>query len=131
MIDVEIDVFDRIYPSVAPLVAPGGFRSIYVPNPSAFPCATLYEVDNTTYAQFRSSSRTEDYAAITYEANVYALKKDECRRVMNALDTAMIALGFTRITSTFVPNLADGSIFRYVARYQAVADQNKVIYRRR
>lgn len=131
MIDIEIDVFDAVYPAVEPLVAPGGFKSVYVPNPSAFPHATLYETDNVTYRPFRTSSkRSEDYAVITYEANVYALNKASCRQVMNALDTAMVNLGFTRTFCSFVPNLADSNVFRYTARYQAAVDENKVIYRR-
>ncbi len=129
MIDIEADVFDRVYESVAPLVPKGCFKSVYVPNPSKFPFATLMEMDNTTDSARRSTSADEDYAVITYEANVYAMDKFDCREVMDALDKAMIRLGFTRLSMQFIPNLADSTIFRITARYRAAADGDKVIYR--
>lgn len=129
MIDIEADVFNRVYESVSPLVPDGCFKSVFVPNPSKFPFATLMEMDNHTNRANRSSSMTEDYAIVMYEANVYDLTKAGCKTVMSALDDSMVRLGFIRIMSQFVPNLADPALFRYTARYQAVADPNKVIYR--
>lgn len=129
MIDVEADVFNYVYPAVSALVPTGCFTSMYVPNPSKFPFATLMEMDNTTDARHRSSSDTEEYAVLTYEANVYAMDKATCRNVMNALDTSMTTLGFTRLSMSFIPNLADSTVFRITARYRAEADTRKVIYR--
>ena len=130
MIDIEADVFNRVYESVAPLVPQGCFKSVYVPNPPKFPFATLMEMDNFTDKANRSSSLDEEYAVITYEANVYATDKFDCREVMNALDTEMLRLGFHRLSMQFIPNLADNTIFRYTSRYQATTDRNKVIYRK-
>ena len=130
MIDIEADVFNRVYESVAPLVPQGCFKSVYVPNPPKFPFATLMEMDNFTDKANRSSSLDEEYAVVTYEANVYATDKFDCREVMNALDTEMLRLGFQRLSMQFIPNLADNTIFRYTSRYQATTDRNKVIYRK-
>lgn len=130
MIDIEADVFDRVYESVAPLVPKGCFKSVYVPNPPKFPFATLMEMDNFTDKANRSSALDEEYAVVTYEANVYATNKFDCRDVMNALDTEMLRLGFQRLSMQFIPNLADNTIFRYTSRYQATTDRNKVIYRK-
>ena len=130
MIDIEADVFDCVYESVAPVVPDGCFKSVFLPDPSRFPFATLMEIDNLTDRTNRSSSLTEDYAIVTYEANVYDTTKHGCRTVMSALDDAMVQLGFMRLSAVFVPNLADPNLFRYTARYQAVADQNKVVYRK-
>lgn len=130
MIDIEADVFNRVYESVAPLVPQGCFKSVYVPNPPKFPFATLMEMDNFTDKANRSSALDEEYAVVTYEANVYATDKFDCRDVMNALDTEMLRLGFQRLSMQFIPNLADNTIFRYTSRYQATTDQNKVIYRK-
>lgn len=130
MIDIEADVFNCVYESVAPLVPQGCFKSVYVPNPPKFPFATLMEMDNFTDKANRSSALDEEYAVVTYEANVYATDKFDCRNVMNALDTEMLRLGFHRISMQFVPNIADNTIFRYTSRYQAVTDTNKVIYRK-
>lgn len=130
MIDVEADVFNYVYPDVSPLVPDGCFKSVYAQVPPKFPFATLMEMDNLTDKANRSSAMHEEYAVITYEANVYAMGKLDCRNVMNAIDTAMTRLGFARLSMLFVPNLADSKIYRYTARYQAVADTNKVIYRK-
>lgn len=130
MIDVEIDVFDYVYQQVAELLPDDCFQSVYVQAPPALPFATLMEMDNITDKRNRSSARDEDYAVLTYEANVYDTTKGGCRDVMNALNDAMTHLGFMRTMCQFIPNLADNTIFRYTARYQAVADGNKVIYRK-
>ena len=130
MIDIEADVFNRVYESVAPLVPQGCFKSVYVPNPPKFPFATLMEMDNFTDKANRSSALDEEYAVVTYEANVYATDKFDCRDVMNVLDTEMLRLGFHRLSMQFVPNLADNTIFRYTSRYQATTDRNKVIHRK-
>lgn len=130
MIDIEADVFNRVYESVAPLVPQGCFKSVYVPNPPKFPFATLMEMDNFTDKANRSSALDEEYAVVTYEANVYATDKFDCREVMNALDTEMLRLGFQRLSMQFIPNLADNTIFRYTSRYQATTDRSKVIYRK-
>lgn len=130
MIDVEADVFNAVYPAVEPLVPAGCFRSVYVPNPPAFPFATLMEIDNATDRKNRSSSLDEEYAVITYEANVYAEDKQECRDVMNALDAALTRMNFARLSMQFVPNLLDVTLHRITARYQATAGSDKTIYRK-
>lgn len=130
MIDVETDVFDYVYPSVEPLVPQGCFKSVYVPNPPKFPFATLMEMDNITDKRSRSSAMDEEYAIVTYEANVYATDKFICRSVMNAIDTAMTRLNFSRLSMQFIPNLADSTIFRITARYQATAGADKTMYRK-
>ena len=129
MIDVEADVFDYVWTFVAPLVPQGCFKSVFVPNPSKFPFCTLMEMDNVTDEKNRTGKDEEDFAVVTYEANVYAMDKFECRRIMNALDNAMMELNFTRLSMSFIPNLADTTIFRITARYRAAADGNKTLYR--
>lgn len=129
MIDVENAVFDYVYPSVAPLVPSGCFRSVYVQSPPKFPFATLMEIDNRTDERMRGTATDEEYAVVTYEANVYALSKGDCRRVMDALDRAMTGLGFLRLSLSFIPNLADSAVFRCVGRYRAAADASNIIYR--
>lgn len=131
MIDVEADVFDYVYPFVTAVVPKKNFKSMFVPNPSSFPFVTLMEMDNVTDTNHNSQTGNEEYAVITYEANVYAQNKFGCREAMDALDKAMVRLNFTRLSMQFIPNLADSTIFRITARYRAAADENKVIYRHR
>lgn len=131
MIDVEPFIFDHVYQTVAPLLPEGGFRSVYVPSAPVFPFATLMEMNNTTDRRRRSTAEYEEFALLTYEANVWAADRDTCKTIMDALDGAMTQLGFSRDMMTYVPNLADSTIFRYVARYSAEAGADNIIYRRR
>lgn len=129
MIDVEVDVFDAVFPFVTAVIPKKNFKSMFVPSPSSFPFATLMEMDNVLDNSRRSTADDEEYAILTYEANVYAESKFECREVMDALDKGMTHLGFTRLSMRFIPNLADSTLFRLTARYRAEADADKVIYR--
>lgn len=130
MIDVEARVFDAVYPAVVEVIPAANFKSQFEPNPASFPFATLYEVNNNTDTRHRSTAKDEEYAILTYEANAYALNKADSRKAIDAIDTAMIRLGFTRTMLQQIPNLADTRIFRMTARYQAAVDANNVIYRR-
>lgn len=130
MIDVEAQVFNAVYPAVTAIIPKKNFKSQYVASASSFPFATLIEMDNITDTKHRDTAEDENFAIVTYEANAYAMTKAECRRVMDAIDTQMIRLNFTRIDMRFTPNLPDPNIYRMTARYQAVADANNVIYRR-
>lgn len=129
MIDVENAVFDAVYGAVSSLVPTGCFKSVYVPNPPKFPFATLMEIDNYTDPKLRGTAESEEYAVVTYEANVYSLDKPGGRNVMAALDAQMLSLGFTRLSMGSIPNLADSAVFRFTAKYRAAAGHNKVIYR--
>lgn len=131
MIDYEADIFNAVYPNVAPLCARNSFRNIHVPVPSAFPAACLFEMRNSTDLRRRTGNAVEDFAVVTYEAHAYAMTKPECKEVFNALDSRMLALGFNRISSDQIPNQSNTQVFEYVARYQAEIDQNGVVYRRR
>ena len=59
-----------------------------------------------------------------YEINVYSNRqngrKKECRNILNVADETIVGLGFTRTMLSPVPNLADATIYRLTARYQAV-----------
>ena len=130
MIDVEELIFDHVYASVSGVVPEGNFQSVYVPSPASFPFVTLMEMDNATDTRHRTSADDEEYAVVMYEANVYAMDKHECREVMDTLDRAMMRLNFTRLSMAYIPNLADRTVHRLTARYQAVADTNNIMYRR-
>jgi len=130
LIDVEHLVFDHVYASVSGVVPEGNFASNYVPAPSSFPFVTLMEMDNATDTSHLSSADDEEYAVVTYEANVYAMDKQQCRNIADTLDRAMHRLNFTRLSMAFIPNLTDRTVYRMTARYQAVADANSIMYRR-
>lgn len=131
MIDCEVKVFNKVYPSVAPHCANKKFVSTVINElPSAFPAASLIEIDNATIRKRQSSTPVENYALITYQLDVYATSKSKCREVYDAADMAMIALNFSRMSGQYINNPDNTKVFRYIARYEAEVDSEGNIYRR-
>lgn len=131
MIDVEVKVFNMVHASVAPLCARNRFVStIITEQPTAFPAASLIEVNNRTVQTRQSSTPVENFAMVMYQLDVYATSKSKCREVFAAADDAMIAMNFTRIAGQYMDNTANTKVFRYVARYEAEVDSEGNIYRR-
>ena len=131
MIDCEVKVFNRVYDNVAPKCAKGKFVStIITEEPSAFPAASLIEIDNRTVRSLQSNTPTENYSLITYQLDVYATTKTKCREVYAVADDAMIALNFNRMSGQYINNAGNTKVFRYVARYEAIVDAKGNLYRR-
>ena len=70
---------------------------------------------------------------LMYEVNIYSNlktgRKTECRALAKVIDDAFAAMGFDRVMLNPIPNLEDATIYRIVARYEAVADAKNTIYR--
>ena len=128
MIDIEADVFDAVRDAISQTLPNESFKSVYVPSPAKLPFATLMEVGNSTSARRNSTSDVEDFAIISFEAQVYAMDKYECKDVATAIDDAMMHLGFRRVSTTFVPNQVNPDVFRIVTRYNAEVSHNKMIH---
>ena len=132
MIDYEVKIFNAVYPYVAPLCANKRFVSTIITEaPTAFPAASLMEMDNKTVRARQSSTPVENYALVTYRLEVYATTKSACRAILTAADNAMIALNFTRISGYYIDNPTNTKVFRYVAKYEAEIDTEGNIYRRK
>lgn len=129
MIDFEVNVFDKVYRKVSPLCAKGKFVSVYNPTPTAYPSGSLVELINRTDRKRQSSTPIENFAIVAYQLDVYALSKKEAKEVYAVADDAMIALGFTRTSGTFLDNADNVNVFRYVASYEAEIDRDGNIYR--
>ena len=131
MIDYEVKIFNKVYDVAAPLCAAKKFVSTIITEaPTAFPAASLIEMDNTTIRSRQSSTPAENFARITYQLDVYATSKSKCREVFAAADGAMIAMNFSRMSGQYVNNADNTKVFRYVARYEAEIDQEGNLYRR-
>ena len=130
MINIESQIFSKIVEALPDVYVAGVYEAV----PSAFPAVYITEVDNAVWRNGISSSKFENYATIEYEVNVYSNKtsgkKTECREIAAIVDGVMEGLNFTRRTFTPVPNLADSTIYRVVARYRAVVGQDETLYRR-
>ena len=130
MIDYEVKIFNKVHPAVAPLCANKRFVSTIITEaPTAFPAASLIEMDNATVRRRQSSTPVENFARITYQLEVYARSKSDCRKVYAAADGAMLALNFTRMSGQYINVIGNTELFRYVARYEADIDTEGNLYR--
>ncbi|MBE6784139.1 MAG: hypothetical protein E7536_09040 [Ruminococcaceae bacterium] len=133
MIDIESEVFTNIETDVLTSFPKAEVRSEEILVPSSFPCATIVEADNHVFDSTQDSSGDENHAVLMYEVNVYSNKasgkKTECKAVFQIIDTRFSKMGFTR--KSMVPQTTNnGTVYRIIARYQAVVSKEKVIYRR-
>lgn len=133
-----IDAFNEIYTPIAEQLRtdfPGIFLSgEYIESPPKFPCVTITEADNFTHKGTLDSSHKENHAGLMYEINAYSNlksgKRAQCRKIMSIIDNEFQSINFVRIMMSEVPNKNDASIFRIVARYEAVISTDHTIYRR-
>lgn len=138
MIDIENDVFAAV---AIPLRekygkdANGKYKILvsgeYSPSPAYFPAVTIEETDNSVYQRMRTAN-IENAASVLYEVNVYSnktgYKKAEAQEIMSFIDDIMARLNFTRTMCNPLPNLADATIYRLTARYEAIVDKDLWIY---
>lgn len=130
MIDIEVDVFDAVYPYIADLVPEGGFVSEYVPAPAFLPHVSLMEIDNIPDGKTRETGNSEYSSIVTFEAQVFATSRADCRQIAAALDDAMIGhMGFSKVMGQQIPNQADIRIFRYVARFRRGVTRTGDLYK--
>lgn len=103
----------------------------YVDAPAKFPAVTIEEVNNSVYQKMRTV-HIENAASVLYEINIYSnkigYKKSEAQEIMSFIDDILAGLGFTRTMCNPLPNLADATIYRLTARYEAVIDKDNWIY---
>ena len=130
MIDYEVQIFNKVHSVVAPLCAKNKFVSKQVLSPTAFPAASLIEMDNATIRNRQSSTPGENFALITYQLDVFAKTKRECRAVFAAADEMMLKLNFSRMSGRYIDNPGNPDVFRYTARYEAEVDPDGNLYRR-
>ena len=139
MLDIENVVFSHVYEAIHDMLPPGCMTSEYVHEASKFPFVTLIEITNNTVDRLQDNRLRENYALITFDANVYAKSKDECKRIIAALDAAMLEMQFSRVSpgvqylqligAQYLQVMQDPFVVRVQARYEAVTDGQQ-IYRK-
>lgn len=133
MIDAEDEIFDIVSAEVRDKYQGEIFISNEpIDTPSQFPCASLVEANNQVYKRTQTSSCPENHAAVLYTVEVYSNKrthrKSECKKIVKLFDYSLSKLGLTRIFSEPTPNLADSTVYLWVARYRAVVSKDHEIY---
>lgn len=138
IIDIENDIFAAV---AVPLREKYGKDSkgqynIWVSGESAdvpakFPAVTIEEKDNYVYTRARTT-KIENAANVMYEINVYTnrvgYKKQDAQEIMSFIDEILSSLGFTRTMMQPIDNLSEATIYRMVARYEAIVDTDFMIY---
>ena len=134
MIDIENAVFNTVVTKVREQYPDIYMVGEYVKSPSSFPAVSLVEMDNAIRTDTIDSGSNENHANVMYEVDVYSNKttgkKSECKAIIALIDKEMLALGFTRVTLTPVPNMNDSTIYRMVGRYRATVSTDNKIFRR-
>lgn len=137
MIDVEAAVYSAVVDRVMAeneFAKDVIFASAYNPHPPQLPFVSIVETGNATNKSFQDSSDSECFANLLYEVDVFtdslAGKKQECRRIADAVDRAFIALGFIRSSTSVTRNRNYNSIYQMTLRYRCAVDADGVIYRR-
>jgi len=131
-----IDISNELYSEIAAGVR-AQFPAVFItgtanPAPPSFPTASIAEISNTTYTRTLDSSNRENHARLMWEINVYSNlasgARAQCREIMRVIDELFIFRNFTRSFSEFVGN-ADRGVTRLAARYTAIVDREKRLYR--
>lgn len=131
MIDIESAVFNVIATALRNTYSGIWVSGEYTDLPATFPAVTIVESGNSVYRAARTTA-IENAVSVMYEVNVYSnmvgYKKSEAKEILAIIDKEFEKLGFTRITCTPVANLQEATIYRLLARYEAVVDKDFCIY---
>lgn len=138
MIDAENEIFTLVAQNLREHFPGIYVTGEYVRESAKFPCVSIEEKNNAVWRNSRDTVTNENHAAVMYEINVYSNKlngkKQECKVIMAQAGDVMNALGFSRIMLSPVPNLADATIYRLTARFQAIlgrdANGRFIVYKR-
>ena len=132
------DFLNEIFTAVAVIVRevhPGIMvTGEYTRQPSKFPTLTLDETQNVVIDRLEDSSKEEKFSGLTYRLQVFSNKtsgkKTEAREIFATADETMRGIGFRRMTYTTTPEIYDSTVYSITATYEAVVDENGVIYKR-
>lgn len=129
-----VDVESLVITAVDTDLKTSGYKikvsSVYDPTPSSFPSVSVIEEDNRTYRKSQDDVAKEHHAEVLYTVNVYSNKKNgakgEAKKIFAIVDNTLQGFKFTR-TSMIPDSNADKSIYRIVARYEAIISEPKQI----
>lgn len=134
MLDFNNEIFTAVATDVRAEHSSATMIGEYTRKPSKFPCVALDEIENVTVAGLVDSSDREKFAGLAYKLQTFSNKrtgkKAEARAIFATADSTMLRLGFRRVTYSTTPEIYDSTIYSIQATYEAVVDENGVIYKR-
>ena len=119
-----IDVENRVYTKVSEAIPGVDMHSVNPAVIEKLPCVAFYELDNFVYTPSITLDNRENHAVITFEANVYSLKKTEAKEIAEIVDNVMSGMGFVRMVKTVAPNI-DRTVYRLTMRWEGVVDTGR------
>lgn len=134
MIDYEIDIFNKVASAVET-----AFPGVFVSNrreiiPSQFPCAAIYETDNSTATRMNDSSNQENAADISYVvdvcSNLVTGSKEQCKAILAEADEVMRSINFNRVATVATQSPDNPMFYRMTAKYAATIGNGGKLYRR-
>lgn len=132
MIDLEMELFSKIKETL-----PEGtnLSNLYEATPAVLPTISFLMSDNRVYEEAESSSGEEEAALLTFSVIGYCErtqeKKEICKGLIALCNTVMHSAGFRRtMMQPEEPKEESASIYKIMAKYEAVVDKNHIIYRR-
>lgn len=122
-----IDIENKVYTEVKNVLPVGtNTSSVRVAVPSAFPHVAIIQDSCTVHMSTRDIAKIENHADVLFTIEIYStVSKAECKSLASTADTKMSSMGFTRTFSNAVENI-DGSVYRYVLRYEAIVSAGRV-----
>lgn len=127
MVDIESEVFNRIYNAVITSYPTCDFATHYVNQPSAFPHVQVWDESNTVNRQGMNLSGDECFSNIVYHLEIFDNEidgdgKENVKGILALIDPVMRLMGFRRTYCAPVPNFDNASIYRMVVRYSRVQE---------
>ena len=133
MKDIEYEVYTALATKLRAKFPKIHTSGEYVNMPASFPHVSIVEQDNYAPVEYLTNDGEETHSHLMYEINVYSNlksgKKKQAKDIMNVLDREMYNMNFVRTSLSPVPNRENTTIYRLVARYEAVTDGENT-YRR-
>lgn len=134
MNDFVNEIFTAVAAPVREAFPEIAFSGEYTRKPAKFPAATLDEIENVTVDTLEDSSDGEKYSGLKYRLQVFSNKKSgrkaEARAIFAVADIAIRRLGFRRVSYSTTPEIYESTIYSITATYEAVIDEDGVIYKR-
>lgn len=99
--------------------------------PTRLPAVSITQIDSSVVKRMSTLKiENADYVQFQIDAydNTIGYKKQKTKEILADIDEIMCSLGFTRMESNQLPNLADASIYHMFARYEAIVDTDLIIY---
>lgn len=119
--ELKYEVFDRLANKLRTKYSGIFVSGEYVSSPSSFPAVTFEETANVINER-TSDENIQNGIDVEYTINIYTnnigTREKNAREIATDVDGLMLSLGFVRIYSNPVPNLADSTIYRMMLRYR-------------